>query len=109
MSEEQKSNEQKGGLAWVVREVHRFSTKPDGGAITCQTRDRRGMGRPWRGRGGGRCSVCRLQYKYIPATGTSGEIEAGLTSRKSLDFSAWEAVLLRVNALTVVTTTPVGQ
>jgi hypothetical protein len=41
--------------------------------------------------------------------GTSGEIEAGLTSRKSLGFSAWEAVLLRVNALTVVTTTLVGQ
>jgi hypothetical protein len=72
----------------------------------------RGKGGPGRGRGGACCSVCRLQVLYFGIfllQGTSGEIEAGLTSRKSSGFSPWEAVLLRVNALTVVTTTLVGQ
>ena len=40
----------RGGLAWVVREVHRFSTKPDGGAINMPDSGPKGK---WGGHGGG--------------------------------------------------------
>lgn len=62
------------------------------------------------GGGEGRGLLQRLSSTSIfLRQGTSGEIEAWLTSRKSLGFSAWEALLLRVNASTVVTTILVGQ